>query len=145
MNNTILRVILTAITLIWMAVIFMFSNSPKDESTDLSNSFIDNTIVQVVKIFDKKAKTQKIIETFSGPVRKLAHFTEYLILGVLVFFTFKSYGLEDYSFAIVACILYAASDEIHQYFVPGRACKALDVLIDSLGSCTGVFLVSLFK
>ena len=145
MNNTILRIILTAVTLIWMVVIFMFSNSPKDESTDLSNSLIDSTIVQVVKIFDKKAKAQKIIETFSGPVRKFAHFTEYLILGVLLFFTFKSYGIEDYSFAIVACILYAASDEIHQYFVLGRTCKTLDVLIDSLGSCTGVFLVSLFK
>ena len=57
----------------------------------------------------------------------------------------KSYGIKDYSFAIVACILYATTDEIHQCFVPGRACKALDVLIDSLGSCTGVFLLSLFK
>lgn len=145
MNNTVFKIIITIITLIWMVVIFMFSNSPKDESTELSDSFIDNTIVQVVKMFDKKAKTKKIIETFSGPVRKLAHFTEYLILGVLMFLTFKSYGIEEYSFVVIACILYAATDEMHQYFVPGRACKILDVIIDSLGSATGIFLISLFK
>ncbi len=145
MNNMTIRILLTIVTVLWMILIFWFSSSPIEESTELSDSLIDNTVVQIVKMFDKKAKTQKIVELFSGPVRKLAHYTEYLILGILMFLTLKSYGIEDYSFAIVACILYATTDEIHQYFVPGRACKVLDVLIDSLGSCTGVFLLSLFK
>ena len=35
---------------------------------------------------------------------------------------------------IAICFLYAVSDEIHQYFVPGRACRLFDVLIDTSGS-----------
>ncbi|MBR3933539.1 MAG: VanZ family protein [Clostridia bacterium] len=35
---------------------------------------------------------------------------------------------------VVICFLYSLSDEIHQHFVPGRACRALDVLIDTSGS-----------
>jgi VanZ family protein len=82
---------------------------------------------------------------FSDPVRKLAHYTEYLILGILMFLMLKSYGIEDFSLPIVLCIMYACSDEMHQFFVPGRACRVLDVVIDGLGSFTGVFIISLFK
>lgn len=35
---------------------------------------------------------------------------------------------------VAICFLYAISDEIHQYFVPGRACRVFDVLIDTSGS-----------
>ena len=49
------------------------------------------------------------------PIRKLAHFTEYLIL----------------------CILYAFTDEYHQTFINGRTGQILDVLIDSSGSLLG--------
>ncbi|WP_165044636.1 VanZ family protein [Adlercreutzia sp. ZJ138] len=39
-----------------------------------------------------------------------------------------------------ASTLYAATDEFHQMFVPGRACMATDVLIDSTGAVVGVAL-----
>ena len=42
--------------------------------------------------------------------------------------------------AITIAILYAATDEIHQYFVPGRICSFWDFLFDSLGAVVGVFL-----
>jgi hypothetical protein len=35
-------------------------------------------------------------------------------------------------------LLYAVSDEVHQYFVDDRAGRAVDVLIDSAGSMIGV-------
>lgn len=40
--------------------------------------------------------------------------------------------------AAVLCVLYAASDELHQYFVPGRAALVGDVVIDALGILPGV-------
>lgn len=42
--------------------------------------------------------------------------------------------------AEVFCALYACSDELHQYFVPGRSCKFFDVCVDS----TGAFFGALF-
>lgn len=40
--------------------------------------------------------------------------------------------------------LYAASDEFHQLFVPGRSGQISDVLLDSAGVCFGVLLGMLF-
>jgi len=37
--------------------------------------------------------------------------------------------------------LYAASDEIHQLFVPNREGKFADVIIDTAGALLGIFLV----
>ena len=42
--------------------------------------------------------------------------------------------------SFVFCVLYAISDEVHQYFVPGRAMMATDVLIDSIGAILGCLL-----
>ena len=36
--------------------------------------------------------------------------------------------------AIVVTIIYGASDELHQLFVPGRFCGIVDVLTDSFGA-----------
>jgi VanZ family protein len=35
---------------------------------------------------------------------------------------------------VLICFLYAVSDEIHQSFVPGRACRLFDIFIDTSGS-----------
>jgi len=35
--------------------------------------------------------------------------------------------------AILISIIYGISDEIHQFFVPGRYCSFIDILIDSAG------------
>lgn len=38
------------------------------------------------------------------------------------------------------CALYACSDELHQYFVPGRSCRFFDVYVDSTGAFCGALL-----
>ena len=38
--------------------------------------------------------------------------------------------------------LYAATDELHQYFVPGRACMFTDVCIDSFGALLGILFAT---
>ena len=45
---------------------------------------------------------------------------------------------KSFAFCIAFCILYAASDELHQLFVDGRGAQVKDVLIDSAGSIVGV-------
>lgn len=123
----------TTLTLIWMTLIFTMSSFNANESSNQSN-FIVNIISNIININN--------IELLSLIIRKLAHFTEYFILGILVYNAVNSYNKKTYS-AIIICILYAISDEIHQIFVPGRSCQILDILIDSIGSITGIYITIL--
>lgn len=108
-----------------------------EESANQSN-FIVNIIASIFNINN--------ISLLSLIIRKLAHFTEYLILGVLVINMFtKNNVKKSYLLSILLCIIYATSDEIHQIFTPGRACQIKDILIDSIGSITGIYLFKLLK
>jgi VanZ family protein len=136
-------IILTTLTVIWMVVIFWFSNQKAPQSTGNSQSFIRKTIVIVYKLFNPNASQDKIdsiVEKYDVPVRKLAHFTEYFILGVLVFFTLNSYGIKNAYIMAAICALYAGSDEFHQLFVEGRDGNIIDFLIDSAGSILAIVL-----
>ena len=66
-------------------------------------------------------------------LRKLAHITEYAILGVLLFRATKAPAA-----AVVIGVLYAVSDEVHQHFVRGRHAAWYDVVIDTVGVTIGV-------
>jgi VanZ family protein len=70
-------------------------------------------------------------------LRKIAHATEYAILGALLA---RALGRSWLAFAIG--LAYAVSDEAHQAFVPGRMGAPLDVAIDTVGVAAGVFLWS---
>ena len=68
-------------------------------------------------------------------LRKLAHAAEYAVLGLLLV---RAIGHAWLSVALG--IAYAASDELHQHFVPGREGALLDVLVDSVGVVAGVLV-----
>ena len=129
--------------IIWMGVIFMLSNQPARESGDLSDNFIDNTIVKVYEIFNGKVNEEKrveIIDRYSYSVRKCAHFTVYFILGILCFIFFKDFTKHYVIYSILVCFLYACSDEFHQYFIKGRCASFLDVTIDTLGAVFSIII-----
>lgn len=135
MKKTIIKVLLV---ILWMIVIFCFSNQVSDDSTKLSNGFIRNTICKVNKNCDK------VIEKTFTPVRKCAHFFIYLILGILVMNCFnidKKYII----YSVIICFLYSISDEVHQIFVSGRSGEVLDVLIDTCGSFLGINILYKLK
>ncbi|MBF0122193.1 MAG: VanZ family protein [Candidatus Omnitrophica bacterium] len=70
-------------------------------------------------------------------LRKAAHITEYFVLALLLrraflgTFSMDVGRLSFYSAGFA--VLYAISDEIHQFFVPGRSCAITDVGIDIVG------------
>ena len=66
-------------------------------------------------------------------LRKLAHVTEYAVLGLLLA---RAVPLTP---AFVLGVLYAASDELHQHFVAGREGAPRDVVIDALGVLVGLW------
>ena len=133
--------------IIWMIVIFMFSNQPSDESSNLSNNFINNTIVKVYELTHGEIsieKREEILNKYSYPVRKLAHFTVYFILGLLSIIYFNDINKKYIIYTILLCFVYACSDEFHQYFVPGRYCTFIDVLIDTFGGIFSIIFSRIF-
>jgi VanZ family protein len=75
-----------------------------------------------------------------GGVDKLAHFGAYAVLGVLLAWAAVA-SRWSIAWPVLIGLAYAASDEIHQYFVPGRSSDAGDWLADALGVGAGCLLV----
>jgi VanZ family protein len=75
-------------------------------------------------------------------IKKSAHVFEYFILGILVYrsliATTNLTKKQAISAAVTWCLVYAVSDEFHQYFTPGRTPKLRDVVIDTVGGSAGV-------
>ena len=71
----------------WMILIFIMSSFNSTESSNQSG-FIVNIISSIFHINN--------IELLSLIIRKLAHFTEYFILGLLVYNMFHSYNKKAY-------------------------------------------------
>jgi VanZ family protein len=141
------KVIYFIFILVWMGVIFSVSNQEADDSTLLSDGFIENTIGNVYKVIDNDVTDDNLIlikKKYSHPVRKMAHFTIYLILGLFVFNFFKLFNFNAVVCSLLLCFLYACSDEVHQLFVMGRSCEFLDVLIDTTGSFIGIMIYNFF-
>ena len=66
-------------------------------------------------------------------LRKIAHLTEYAILGALLARALSRPGL-----AILLGALFAVGDEVHQHFVRGRHAAWYDVVVDTVGVTIGV-------
>jgi VanZ family protein len=76
-------------------------------------------------------------------LRKLAHVTEYFVLtALLVRALRRSTPATAVPVAMAAALAYAASDEWHQSFVPGRTATPRDVAIDAVGIALAAIVVS---
>jgi VanZ family protein len=128
------------LTIMIMAFIFIQSALPADLSEEESG--------MIVKAISGLLGTDP--ERTSFVVRKCAHFTEYLCLGVSLSWTVKDLAERPgrHPFALFPWIIgtvYAVTDELHQALVPGRSCELRDVVIDSVGVAAGVLILSIVK
>lgn len=135
------KTILWVLVLICATSIFLFSSQPASESKKTSIS-ITEKIINISPEIRKLTPEEKqpIINSLQETVRKFAHFTLFLILGVLILYLLFCYEFnfkKAWYSALLICLLYAISDESHQLFVAGRGCQWQDVLIDFCGSFIG--------
>jgi Predicted integral membrane protein len=134
-----MRKILSWIAVIlWMVLIFKLSSQTVVQSGKLSGEVANINIKAIEKV---KPNTKFNIVEFNHIVRKNAHFFVYLFLAVLTINALRTGGVRGYKciiFALLICILYAISDEVHQIFVPGRGAQVKDVIIDSAGIAVGI-------
>jgi len=76
---------------------------------------------------------------------KLVHMLEYTVFGILLMLAFRSNQIgkpmrrANLQSSILG-VLYGLSDEIHQYFVPGRTSSLADLGADALGILLGVWI-----
>ncbi len=152
----------TIVTFLWMGIIFWFSAQPAVQSAGMSGGIIE-------KLQEMTANIPVIGQLFASRfaeyvLRKGAHVAEYALLGGLLLLCMRQYLPEESGsqercgrarnfgrvsdltkyqalLAFSIGVLYAASDEFHQTFVPGRSGEIKDVCIDSVGVVAGIILV----
>ena len=132
--------------ILWMIVIFSFSSADANKSTSTSDKVITTMIEIKDKITNNETPNNEkeiIVKNSSFYIRKIAHITEYLILGFLMFNLLKQYSVTNIYYAIGLSILYSCTDEFHQLFISGRSGSIRDILIDSIGILIGTYLYKL--
>lgn len=131
----------TLLCILWMLVIFWFSAQVADDSQEMSDVFV--RLLDALFSLDIM-KNEIIRDMTSFLVRKAAHMSEYAVLAILLGLTIREYKKEPWLLlALAATAAYAATDEFHQLFVPGRSGQLKDVLIDTAGGAIGLTLLAL--
>jgi VanZ family protein len=120
----------------WMTLIFLGSHQEGSDSARLSSFFTE--ILHSVGI------TQAMIVKWHLGffVRKAAHFTEFLVLTLLLLWTIPdNWGRKRAAFAALSiAVFYAMTDEFHQSFIPNRTPALFDVGVDAAGSLLGLMM-----
>ena len=119
-----------ALTVLWLCVIWGHSMMPAESSGNESNS-LSEWLMQYLPWMNDYV------------IRKAAHFTEYAVLGGLVFGAFPQRGRTAVMESVFAGFLAAFLDETIQLFSPGRSGQISDVWLDLAGFCLVQLLLRL--
>ncbi len=141
-----ISIIMILLVVALSVTVFLMSAQPADESSGTSGT-ICRTILRIFDSdFDNLSieEQEESIESLQFIVRKGAHFSAYALLSILTLLASKSCYLKTKTSTVIAItysLLFAISDEIHQYFVPGRSCEVRDVCIDLSGAVAGTLII----
>lgn len=150
----------TIFLILLYVLIFSFSEQDGETSGSLSR-MISEKCVEILNALSGKKWSEIVMESmadyFENPIRKLAHFAEYALMGILLFgiwypwVAFRVFKAKEgrkhrwkqapilVNIIIPWVLISAAFDEIHQLFIPGRCGNVWDVLLDTCGGCFGLF------
>ena len=145
MRVNIIRGILITLLVLIFSMIFNFSSQDGEASSGLSTK-ITIAVTQNVKRIQmlEESEKQQVLEKIEFIIRKLAHFSIYTLVGVLMMSLMNTYNIKGTNriyISLIVGFIYACSDEFHQFFVPERSAMPTDVLIDTLGVSFGIALV----
>jgi len=133
---------------IWMALIF--SASADTQSYERSARFLGFFEPFLQWLFPQMSPAQ--IEDIHHLFRKCGHLTEYAVLALLLWRAVRRpvknqprpWNWPEARQALLLVMLYAATDEFHQRFVPGRTSLVSDVLIDTAGGAAALLALWIF-
>lgn len=127
-------------------MVFGFSAQDAEQSGSLSHMISEKCVEWINALSGKHwtdAVRQDLANYFEHPIRKLAHFSEYAIMGILVYTLWRPWLTNNkrlHRLVVLWVFLSAAGDEFHQYFVPGRYASFADVCLDTCGGIFGIIL-----
>jgi VanZ family protein len=130
---------------LWMGLIF-------SASSDAASSEHSSRILGPLLHWLFPGMLPETVDATVLGIRKAAHMTEYALLSLLVWRALRKparpdprpWNWKQAGVALAWAIGYAASDEIHQSFVPSRQGQFTDVLFDSTGALLGLLGLWLF-
>ncbi len=118
--------------IILMGIIFLFSSYDAQSSSVQSQIIVDSI--------------NKYVPVNSFYIRKLAHFSLFFILEMILYTGLKICMVKNPSlYSILIVTIYAISDELHQYFVPGRSCELRDMMIDTSGGLCALIIIKILE
>lgn len=141
-----ITVLAAVLLLVLYVLIFGFSAQDGEQSGSLSQ-MISEKCVELLNNLAGKNWTEgfmrELAEYFEHPLRKLAHFSEYACMGILLYLLWSQWirkGRRLYLLIVLWVFCSAGLDEFHQLFVPGRWGSFWDVLLDTCGGTFGMLL-----
>lgn len=133
-----------------MAIIFYFSTESMEASGSRSTGLTQWVVGWLYPRFSELSPTEQVhvMERTHLLIRKLAHFSEFGLLGLLSSTLVSHVNRRgkwikpcvEWLWPLLFCLLYAISDEVHQIFSHRGACLQ-DVVIDFTGAACGILLL----
>lgn len=139
-KRLIISIVLTILTLLLLFFIFYHSSMNADDSGQESTG-----VMEFINDFFKKLGLG--ISFTDHIVRKIAHFTEYFVLGALLCCTAFSYTLKlkvSLIFSPIFGLITAVLDELSQKLSVGRSAQVSDVILDFCGVLTAAIVTGFF-
>lgn len=135
------KIIAWGLLVFWMILIFFMSHQPGEVSSSQSDLILKLFSLVGIELNEYFGELATFV------VRKTAHFSEYMILYLLAYNLLRFYvnNRRTRLYLIGFVFLYACSDELHQYFIPGRVMAFKDVMIDTTGGVIGFIIASLIE
>ncbi|MBS1787193.1 MAG: VanZ family protein [Acidobacteria bacterium] len=129
--------------ILWLAAIFYFS-------TDSFSGEHTGSLLYSIAHWIFPSLTVEQFQPIHFVIRKMAHFTEYGILALILFRAFRSGDITRWHwrwalFSWLIVVVYALLDEFHQTFVASRTPSIVDSMIDSLGGMTALLILWLSR
>lgn len=125
-----IRLIWLILALLWCVAIFIVSGSPSATG--------GSTQALLQKMFMLTEEQAALVNLL---FRKSVHLSAF---GFLAFLFYMSFEKRRYVLAWVLTTLYAATDELHQVYLPNRDGTINDVVLDSLGAVLALSIIKLF-
>lgn len=146
------RILTTLLTAAVMVMIFAFSTEDAEHS-DRTSGLISRRVLSIIhpEYEQLEESRQKLLyDDMQHIVRKCAHFTEYMVLGLMLRLCLESWFgrkvRKSRSLTIdgfCGGTIYACTDEFHQLLIEGRSGQWSDVLVDGSGVLLGVLIAAL--
>jgi VanZ family protein len=131
----------------WLPVAMMFGVMYYF-STDVFSADNTRSVIEKIFLWFSPHASKHTMATFNYVVRKSAHFTEYAILGALLFRAFRAGDSVRWRFrwavySFVFSVSWALLDELHQTFTRTRGGSIRDSLLDSSGALFMLIAISI--